>query len=167
MSLTLLRTTRLRLSTTSYSSSSSSFASTSSLSKSSSYLRNFTSTTSNSTATKDWQTTIGGRSGIKNSKSIYTSKYSSLLEKKAAETGITVEELLLKNSEEIKLQEEISRREKAGIDGTVEAGNVEVVAGQVVRPLPSALSEKEEREKKERNSESGGVKVGSSSFSSF
>lgn len=123
--------------------------------------RSFNSSTSNLTATPDWQTTIGGRAGILTAQKAFTNKYQLALEKKAKADGITVEELLKRKSEEIKLNDELKRKERAAlIDGVVEAGGIaDEVEGRVVRPLPSAVEEKEAKAKRERNQDSSPIKV--------
>lgn len=95
-------------------------------------------------ASPEWESLIGGRAGIERRRQVLEQKYQHVLEAKAKQQGLTVEQLKDKAREAAKAKEAADRLAAAPASGPVEAGSVGTRSegahegDDVVKPLPSA-----------------------------
>ncbi|GAA5828911.1 hypothetical protein JCM3766R1_003863 [Sporobolomyces carnicolor] len=95
-------------------------------------------------ASPEWESLIGGRAGIERRRQVLEQKYQHVLEAKAKQQGLTVEQLKDKAREAAKAKEAADRLAAAPASGPVEAGSVGTRSegahegDNVVKPLPSA-----------------------------
>ncbi|GAA5905843.1 Atp11p [Sporobolomyces salmoneus] len=112
--------------------------------------RSFSRFTPLSNASPEWESLIGGKAGIERKRQLFEQKYKDLLEAKAKQQGITVEELKEKVKESEKLKQATERMKKnpvatapkgpaeAGSMGTRPESQTEQEGSNVVKPLPSS-----------------------------
>lgn len=105
----------------------------------------FLSTTSTlRNASPEWESLIGGRAGVERKRQLFEQKYQHVLEKKAKEQGLTVEQLKEKAAGLLKAKEAVKRAENLSKKGPVEAGSVDTrkegegEKANVTKPLPSS-----------------------------
>lgn len=113
------------------------------------FIRSFSSFRPLSNASPEWESLIGGKQGIERKRQLFEQKYQHVLEAKAKEQGITLEELKEKAKEALKVKQATDRIKLQGEKGPVEAGSVDTRNGggggattkegdNVVKPLPSS-----------------------------
>ncbi|GAA5846304.1 hypothetical protein JCM5353_001053 [Sporobolomyces roseus] len=95
-------------------------------------------------ASPEWESLIGGRAGVERKRQLFEQKYQHVLEKKAKEQGLTVEQLKEKAAGLLKAKEAVKRAENLSKKGPVEAGSVDTrkegegSVENVTKPLPSS-----------------------------
>ncbi|GAA5965010.1 hypothetical protein JCM3765_004827 [Sporobolomyces pararoseus] len=99
-------------------------------------------------ASPEWESLIGGKQGIERKRQLFEQKYQHVLEAKAKEQGITLEELKERAKEALKAKQATDRIKLQGEKGPVEAGSVDTRSDKqggatkegenVVKPLPSS-----------------------------
>ena len=134
-------------------------------------LPRFLSTTSTlRNASPEWESLIGGRAGVERKRQLFEQKYQHVLEKKAKEQGLTVEQLKEKAAGLLKAKEAVKRAENLNKKGPVEAGSVDTrkegegEKGNVTKPVPSSQKGPSQAKPAYKKGESP-VKVRSFTFS--
>ncbi|GAA5935266.1 Atp11p [Sporobolomyces koalae] len=95
-------------------------------------------------ASPEWESLIGGRAGVERKRQLFEQKYQHVLEAKAKQLGISVEQLKEQAQAAAKAQQAEKRAQADAQKGPVEAGSIDTRTGSatsnenVVKPLPSS-----------------------------